>query len=70
MHRANALLPEGTLLHPPCELFVWAFYVPDNSQSFGDQQNLTAWMSVPIQLCTGIIGCHGNTGIERRVSYV
>lgn len=37
---------------------------------FGDQQNLTAWMNVPIKLCTGIIGCHGNAGIECRVSYV
>lgn len=24
--------------------------------ALGDQQNLTAWMNVPIQLCTGIIG--------------
>jgi len=38
--------------------------------AFGDKQNLTAWMNMPIQLCTGIIGCHGNTGIECTVSYV
>ena len=38
--------------------------------AFGDQQNLTTWMNMPIKLCTGIIGCHGNTGIECTVSYV
>src|SRR5437899_514299 len=37
---------------------------------FGDQQNLTTRMTMPIQLCAGIIGCHCNTGIECAVSYV
>ena len=40
------------------------------ASAFGDEQNLTARMNMPIQLCTGIIGCHGNTGIERTVSYI
>lgn len=38
--------------------------------AFGDKQNLTAWMNMPIQLCPGIIGCHRNTGIKASVSYV
>ena len=37
---------------------------------FRDQQNLTAWMTMPIQLCTGIIGSHRDTRIERAVSYI
>jgi len=38
--------------------------------TFRNKQNLTAWMNMPIQLCTGIIGCHSNAGIECTVSYV
>lgn len=38
------------------------------ARAFGDKQNLTTWMNVPIQLCSGIIGCYSNTGIERTVS--
>ena len=32
--------------------------------SFGDEQNLTTWMYVPIELRTGIIGSYSNAGIE------
>ena len=38
--------------------------------AFGDEQNLTAWMNMPIQLCTGIVGCYSNTGIECTVTYI
>jgi hypothetical protein len=38
------------------------------ASAFGDQQNLTTWMNVPIQLCTGAINCLSNTGIEGTVS--
>jgi len=38
--------------------------------TFGDQQNLTARMTMPIQLRASLIGCHGNTGIECTVAYV
>jgi hypothetical protein len=40
------------------------------ARALGDEQNLATWMNVPIQLCTGIIGCLGNTGVERTISYI
>jgi hypothetical protein len=39
------------------------------ASALGDEQNLTPWMHVPIQLCTGIISCDGDTGVEGTVSY-
>ena len=33
--------------------------------ALGDQQNLATWMNMPIQLCSGIIGCNSNTEIDR-----
>ena len=35
----------------------------------GYEQNLTSWMNMPIQLCTGIIRCDSNRGIECTVSH-
>ena len=37
--------------------------------ALGDEQNLTSWMNLPIQLCPGIIRCDSNRGIECTVSY-
>lgn len=38
------------------------------TSAFGDQQNLTARMNVPIKLCSGTINGLSNTGVERAVS--
>lgn len=40
------------------------------ASAFGDQQNLTARVNVPIQLCTGVINCLSNTGVEGTVSNI
>jgi hypothetical protein len=37
--------------------------------AFGNQQNLTTRMHVPIQLCTGIARCDSNAGLERTVTH-
>src|SRR3974390_812378 len=38
--------------------------------ALGDEQNLTAWMDMPVQFCTCVVGCHGDAGIERAVADV
>jgi hypothetical protein len=38
--------------------------------ALGDEQNLAAGMNMPIQLCTCVVGCQGNAGIERAVADV
>ena len=40
------------------------------ASAFRDEQNLTAGMNMPIQLCAGIINGLSNTGIEGAVSGV
>ena len=40
------------------------------ASAFCDEQNLTAWMNMPIQLCTRIVGCLSNAWVERAVSYI
>ena len=34
---------------------------------FENKQNLTTWMTMPIQLCTGLKGCYSNSVIERTI---
>jgi len=38
------------------------------ASAFGDEENLTTWMNMPIQFRTGTIGCYSNTGVECTVS--
>ncbi len=40
------------------------------ASAFGDEQNLTARMNMPIQLCTGAVTCLGDIRIKCGVSYI
>ncbi len=40
------------------------------SSAFRDEQNLTARMNMPIELCTGIINCLSNPGVKHAVAHV
>ena len=39
------------------------------TRALGDEQNLTSWMNMPIQLCAGAISGHSDRGVEGTVSY-
>ena len=40
------------------------------TSAFRDEQNLPPRMNMPIEFCTGIVGCYSNAGIERAVTYI
>jgi len=40
------------------------------ASALSNEQNLTTWMNMPIQLCTGAIGRLSNAGVEGAVSYI
>src|SRR5271168_1785268 len=69
MRRANALRPQDTLLHLPCERCVLASPFLIVASAFRNQQNLATWMNMPIQLCTDTISCDSNTRIQREIIY-
>ena len=50
--------------HDPCRLALLLVI----ANAFGDEQNLSCRMDVPIQLCARIVGCHCNTRIEGAVA--
>ena len=39
------------------------------TRALGDEQNLTSWMNMPIQLCAGTISGYSDRGVEGTVSY-
>ena len=40
------------------------------ASAFQNKENLTTWVNMPIQLCTGIKGCYGNGVIERTIACI
>ncbi len=40
------------------------------ASTFGDKQDLTTWMNMPVQLRTGTINCLSNTRIEGTISNI